>query len=217
LLAAGLDCGPVKQSRPKPVVWACTLKAPERPRRGRWARRGISQPVLDLTSQGGRTGVVGRPSTALSVRVHQQWSWWRLGCSERGHRTVLLANSLRASRKSPRVWARLAANRPQDDRQLSLLEVTLGAAPPGGGHARSASGRGWSHLDISDFAVDSPSGWRQSAAKAGSPTYSGPSVVWNVNVRNETLRMFHDELIRRRRACPPQVTLYGAGVSGPPT
>jgi hypothetical protein len=42
-----------------------------------------------------------------------------------------LADLTKRLRAEARVWVRLAANRPQDDWQLSLLEVTLGEAPPG--------------------------------------------------------------------------------------
>ncbi len=121
-------------------------------------------------------------------------------------------------RKEPRVWVRLAANRPQEDWQLSLLEVTLGEAPPGWKRQR------WSY-ERALFAASAPAGatvarWlergRISMKSVSLPIAPGdraqverrqsrfvgifealpwPSIVWTVNVRDETSQMLHDELV----------------------
>jgi len=121
-------------------------------------------------------------------------------------------------RKAPRVWVRLAANRPQDHWQLSLLEVTLGEAPPGWKHHR------WSY-ERAVFVASAPAGatvarWlergrismksillaiapsdraqvehRQSRFAGIFQALPWPSMVWTVNVRDETTQMLHDELV----------------------
>ncbi|MDP9226076.1 MAG: ATP-binding protein [Actinomycetota bacterium] len=121
-------------------------------------------------------------------------------------------------KEEPRVWVRLAANRPQDDWQLSLLEVTLGEAPPGWKRQH------WSY-ERAVFAASAPAGttvarWldrgrismrsislpiapadhaqverRQSRFVGIFQALPWPSIVWTVNVRDETTQMVHDELV----------------------
>lgn len=121
-------------------------------------------------------------------------------------------------REAPRVWVRLAANRPQDDWQLSLLEVTLGEAPPGWKRQR------WSY-ERAVFVASAPAGatvarWLERGRISMKPVslaiapgdraqverrqsrFAGifqalpwPSIVWTVNVRDEATQMLHDELV----------------------
>jgi hypothetical protein len=121
-------------------------------------------------------------------------------------------------REAPRVWVRLAATRPQDDWQLSLLEVTLGEAPPGWKRQR------WSY-ERAVFVASAPAGatvarWlehgRISMKRVSLPIGPGdraqverrqsrfagifqalpwPSIVWTVNVRDEARQMLHEALV----------------------
>jgi hypothetical protein len=129
-----------------------------------------------------------------------------------------LADLTKRLRAEARVWVRLAANRPQDDWQLSLLEVTLGEAPPGWKRQR------WSY-ERALFVASAPAGatvarWlerrripvkpfslkivpgepahverRQSRFAGILQALPWPSIVWTVNVRDETPQMLHDELV----------------------
>jgi hypothetical protein len=120
--------------------------------------------------------------------------------------------------EEPRVWVRLAANRPQENWQLSLLEVTLGEAPPGWNRRR------WEY-ERATFVAATPAGatvgrWlergrismksvslsivpqdrvqverRQSRFAGLFEALPWPSIVWTVNVRDETTQMLHDELV----------------------
>jgi|SRR5579884_2313838 len=121
-------------------------------------------------------------------------------------------------RVEPRVWLRVAANRPQENWQLSLLEVTLGEAPPGWRRQR------WAY-ERAVFVAAAPAGatvarWlergristrsislvippqdrvqmerRQSRFPGILQPLPWPSIVWTVNVRDESTQMLHDELV----------------------
>ncbi len=121
-------------------------------------------------------------------------------------------------REAPRVWVRLATNRPQDDWQVSLLEVTLGEAPPGWKRQR------WSY-ERAVFVASAPAGatvarWLERGRISMKPVslaiapgdraqverrqsrFAGifqalpwPSIAWTVNVRDEATQMLHDELV----------------------
>lgn len=121
-------------------------------------------------------------------------------------------------KSEPRVWLRLAANRPQEEWQLSLLEVTIGEPPP------SWSRRRWDY-DRAVFIASTPAGatvarWLERGrilhnsvslpfdvadrvtAERRQSRFSGifealpwPSVVWTVHVRSDTQQMLHGELV----------------------
>jgi Putative DNA-binding domain len=121
-------------------------------------------------------------------------------------------------KEEPRVWVRLAANRPQEDWQLSLLEVTLGEAPPGWNRQR------WPY-ERAVFVAAAPAGatvarWlergrismksvslpivpqdriqverRQSRFAGIFQALPWPSITWTVDVRDDTPQMLHDELV----------------------
>ncbi|HET8895411.1 MAG TPA: ATP-binding protein [Gaiellaceae bacterium] len=121
-------------------------------------------------------------------------------------------------KEEPRVWVRLAANHPQDDWQLSLLEVTLGEAPPGWHRQRwsyeravfvaampaGATVAGWLERGrISMRSVSLPIvAQNQVQAERRQSHFAGifqalpwPSIVWTVNIRDDTPQMLHDELV----------------------
>lgn len=121
-------------------------------------------------------------------------------------------------RADPHVWVRLAANRAQNDWQLSLLEVTLGVAPPGWKRRR------WSY-ERAVLVAAAPAGatvarWlergrvsmrsvslpiapqdlvqaerRQSRFAGIFQALPWPSIDWTVHVRDDTPQMLHGELV----------------------
>jgi hypothetical protein len=118
----------------------------------------------------------------------------------------------------PRVWLRLAANRPQQDWQLSMLEVTLGEAPPGWKRQRweyeravliasapagATVARWLERGGVSMKSVSLPIApqegvqveRRQSGFAGLFQALPWPSIVWTVNIRDETPQMLHGELV----------------------
>lgn len=136
-----------------------------------------------------------------------------------------------------RVWLRLAANRPQEEWELSLLEVTLGEAPPAWNRQR------WEY-ERAVFVAAAPAGatvarWlergrislrsvslpiapqdrvqverRQSRFAGIFQALPWPSIDWTVHVRNETPQMLHGELVAHRAPAFLSFDLAGTAFFG---
>lgn len=121
-------------------------------------------------------------------------------------------------RAETRVWVRAAANRPDDSWRLTLLEITIGAAPTGWMRRR------WQY-DRAVFLATAPSGatvadWiargriplrpptvrvdlsEQVHVERRESRFGGifgpldwPSVVWALRVNNDLRQMLHEELV----------------------
>ena len=147
-----------------------------------------------------------------------------------------LLHRLRAER---RVWVRLAASRPQEDWQLSLLEVTLGEPPPGWKRRRLIYERGL-------FVASAPAGatvarWFERRRIRLNPValqvvpqdlvqaerrpsrFDGtlqplpwPSVDWTVHVRDQEPQMLHSQLVASDAPAFLSFDLAGAAFFGVP-
>jgi hypothetical protein len=121
-------------------------------------------------------------------------------------------------KKERRVWVRLAANRPQDDWQLSLLEVIVGEAGPTWTRGRWDYGRAvfiasvptggtvarWlerSRISLDPLSLSFELGdlvqvdRRQSRFAGIFEALPWPSVEWKLHVRSDTRQMLQGELV----------------------
>jgi Putative DNA-binding domain len=150
-----------------------------------------------------------------------------------------LADLVNLLKEERRAWVRLAASRPQEDWQLSLLEVTLGEPPPGWKRRRWIYERGL-------FVASAPAGatvarWFErrrirlnpvslqvvpqdlAQAERRPSRFDGtlqplpwPSVDWTVHVRDQEPQMLHSQLVASDAPAFLSFDLAGAAFFGVP-
>ena len=153
--------------------------------------------------------------------------------------TRALDDLLHRLRGERRVWVRLAASRPQEDWQLSLLEITVGEPPPGWKRQR------WMY-EWALFVASAPAGatvarWferrritlkpvslqifpqdpvqmerRPSRFEGTLQALPWPTIDWTVNVRDQDPQMLHGQLVASDAPAFLSFDLAGAAFFGVP-